>query len=72
MKYLCLGYFNPQKMEAGPKSEIDAVMQECWSHMKEFNASGQVQFSATASDTSARLGRFVNARAFAANRGPST
>ena len=42
MKYLCLGYFNPQKMDARPKPEIDAVLQECWAHMKEFNASGQV------------------------------
>jgi hypothetical protein len=42
MKYLCLGYFNPQEMDARPKSEIDAVMQECWSHMDEFHASGRV------------------------------
>jgi hypothetical protein len=42
MKYLCLGYFDPQKMDACAKPEIDAVMQECWSHMKAFHASGQV------------------------------
>ena len=42
MKYLCLGYFKPQEMDARPKPEIEAVMQECWSHMKEFKASGQV------------------------------
>jgi hypothetical protein len=42
MKYLCLGYFDPQKMDAHPKAEMDAVLQECWSHMKEFNESVHV------------------------------
>ena len=42
MKYLCMGYLDSKAMDARPKPEIDAVMQECWSHMKEFNAKGQV------------------------------
>lgn len=42
MKYLCLGYFDPQKMDARPKAEIDAVMRECQPHMEELYKSGQV------------------------------
>jgi len=42
MKYLCLGYFDPEKMNARPKAEIDAVMLECQPHMEELYRSGQV------------------------------
>jgi hypothetical protein len=42
MKYLCLGYFEPEKMDARPKEEIDAVKLECRPHLEEFYKSGQV------------------------------
>ena len=42
MKYLCLGYFDPEKMDARPKAETDAVMRECQPHLEEFYRSGQV------------------------------
>lgn len=46
MKYLCFGYLNPEKMDALPKEEIDAVMSECMPHLKEFYNSGQVLLDA--------------------------
>ncbi|MBW7452596.1 YciI family protein [Paenibacillus sepulcri] len=42
MKYLCLGYFDREKMDSRPKEEIDAVMRECGSHLEELYKSGQV------------------------------
>lgn len=42
MKYLCLGYFDPEKMAARPQADIDAIMRECQSHMEELYRSGQV------------------------------
>ncbi|WKA59296.1 YciI family protein [Planococcus shenhongbingii] len=42
MKYLCLGYFNKEKMEALPKEEIDAIMLECQPHLEELYKSGHV------------------------------
>jgi hypothetical protein len=42
MKYLCLGYLVPEKMDARPKAEIDAVMSECQPHLEELYKSGQV------------------------------
>lgn len=42
MKYLGLGYFNKEKMDALPKEKIDAIMLECQAHLKELYKSGQV------------------------------
>jgi len=42
VKYLCLGYFDPEKMDARPKAETDAVMRECQPHLEELYRSGQV------------------------------
>ena len=42
MKYLCLGYFDPEKMNVRPRAEIDAVMRECQPHMEELYKSGQL------------------------------
>lgn len=42
MKYLCLGYLEPEKMNARPKAEIDAVMSECQPHLEELYKSGQL------------------------------
>lgn len=35
MKFLCLGYFSPERMEARPSAEIEAVMRECEPHLAE-------------------------------------
>lgn len=42
MKYLCLGYFDPEKMDARPKAETDAAMCECQPHLEEFYRSGHL------------------------------
>ncbi|MEH7482529.1 YciI family protein [Neobacillus drentensis] len=42
MKYLCLGYFNPKKMDASPKAKIETVLSECQPHLEELYKSGQV------------------------------
>ena len=46
MKFLCLGYFDREKMEAHPKSEIDALMQHCHSYLDELYKTGHVIFDA--------------------------
>lgn len=42
MKFLCLGYLDSAKMDARPKEEIDAVMNQCPPHLDELYNSGQV------------------------------
>jgi hypothetical protein len=42
MKYLCLGYLDPEKMNARPKAEIDVVMSECQPHVEELYRSGHL------------------------------
>lgn len=42
MKFLCLGYFDPEKMNARPETEIHTVMSECQPHLEELYKSGQV------------------------------
>ncbi|MDP1771904.1 MAG: YciI family protein [Methylobacter sp.] len=42
MKYLCLGYFNPEKMDARPKTETDAAMRECQPHLEKLYRSGHL------------------------------
>ncbi|MFC5650332.1 YciI family protein [Paenibacillus solisilvae] len=42
MKYLCLGYLEPEKMDSRPKAEVDAVMGDCQPHLEELYKSGQV------------------------------
>lgn len=46
MKYLCPGYFNLQKMDARPKTEMETVMNECWTHLKVFYQSDKVVMDA--------------------------
>lgn len=46
MKYLCLGYLNKEKMDALPKEEVDAIMQECQLHLNELYKSGDVLIDA--------------------------
>ncbi|TLS36188.1 YciI family protein [Pseudalkalibacillus caeni] len=42
MKYLCLGYLDPQKMDARSKEEIDVVMNQCQPHLDNLYDSGKV------------------------------
>jgi len=46
MKYLCLGYFNPKKMDARSEKEIETVMSECQPHLENLYNSGQVLIDA--------------------------
>ena len=42
MKYLCLGYLDPKKMDDRPKEEINVIMNQCQPHLERFYNSGQV------------------------------
>ncbi|MGI2329379.1 YciI family protein [Planococcus sp. YIM B11945] len=42
MKYLCLGYFNKEKMDTLPKEEIGEIMRECQLPLEELLKSGHV------------------------------
>ncbi|WP_409295190.1 YciI family protein [Peribacillus sp. SCS-26] len=42
MIFLCMGYFNREAMDARPKAEIEAVMNECRPHIEHFYESGEV------------------------------
>ncbi|NBD27810.1 YciI family protein [Paenibacillus glycinis] len=57
MKFLCLGYLDPEKMDARPKEEIEAVMRGCQPHLEAFYASGQVLVDAGLDQASASLRR---------------
>lgn len=48
MKFLCLGYFDQEKMGALPKASIDTVMGECEPHMRAFHNTGKVLVDAGA------------------------
>lgn len=42
MKFLCLGYFSPARMDALPKAEIEAIMSQCPPHMDTLHATGKI------------------------------
>ncbi|WP_240620216.1 YciI family protein [Peribacillus acanthi] len=42
MKFLCIGYFQPEKMNERTNGEIEAIMSECSPHLQRFYNSGQV------------------------------
>lgn len=46
MIFLCMGYFSPQKMNARPREEIEAVMSECQPVIENFYESGKVLLDA--------------------------
>lgn len=46
MIFLCMGYFNPEKMNARPRAEIEAVMSECQPVVENFYESGKVLIDA--------------------------
>lgn len=57
MKYLCLGYYDQEKMGARPKAEIDEIMSRCQPHMDEFYNTGQVEMDAGVTGEVTRLQR---------------
>jgi len=42
MKYLCFGYFDPERMDACPPEQVDQAMRQCQPHLEELYGSGQV------------------------------
>ncbi|WP_026694517.1 YciI family protein [Peribacillus kribbensis] len=46
MKYLCLGYFSPGRMNSRPKEEIEVIMGMCQRLLDPFYKSGQVLMDA--------------------------
>lgn len=42
MKYLCVGYLDPVKINALPKARLDEVMSECPPHMEALYRSGKI------------------------------
>lgn len=57
MKFQCLGYYDQEKMDALPKDELDAVMQECQPHLDEFYKSGRVLMDGSVAQEMKRLKR---------------
>lgn len=57
MKFLCLGYFEPAKMDARPQAEIQAIIGECMAVLPGFLASGQVLLDAGLQTEARRLRR---------------
>ena len=57
MKFLCLGYLDPQKMDSKPKAEIDAVMEKCWPLMDAMYKTGAVLVDAGLSPEAKHLRR---------------
>jgi hypothetical protein len=46
MIFLCMGYYNAEKMDARPRAEIEAIMSECQPHIENFYDSGEVLLDA--------------------------
>jgi hypothetical protein len=42
MKYLCLAYYDVEKMDALPKAELDAIVNRCAVYDADLRASGQL------------------------------
>ncbi|KAF9119719.1 hypothetical protein BGX30_003660 [Mortierella sp. GBA39] len=57
MKYLCLGYLEPDLMDARPQEEIDGVMQECKPHLEQLYHSGKVLLDAGLDNAATTLQR---------------
>ena len=57
MKFLCLGYFDVEAMNALPKAEIDALMGECWPHVQTLYRTGRVVVEAGLAEGTRRLRR---------------
>lgn len=70
MIFLCMGYFNPEKMDARPRAEIEAVMSECQPHIEKFYESGKVLIDAGL-DSETKTLRRVNGKVIVTD-GPLT
>lgn len=57
MKFLCVGYFDQEKMAALSPAELRAVMQKCPAHMRNFYATGRVLTVVGAGGPAQRLRR---------------
>ncbi|CAN5661822.1 hypothetical protein BH10PSE5_BH10PSE5_23200 [soil metagenome] len=55
MKFLCLGYYDAQTMDALPPGEIEAVMSQCGPHLEAYLGSGQVLMDAGLDKPTRRL-----------------
>ena len=61
MKYLCVGYFDPIKMDRLDPVEIDALMASCLPHMEQLRETGRMLLVA-GTDTSAKHIKKINDR----------
>lgn len=52
MKYLCIGYFDPTRMDALPEGKAEALMRQCPPHMDTLYGTGKVQLVAGADNES--------------------
>ncbi|PQP88925.1 YciI family protein [Paenibacillus sp. AR247] len=57
MKFLCLGYLEPDLMDVRPQEEIDGVMQECKPHLEQLYHSGKVLLDAGLDNAATTLQR---------------
>jgi len=55
MKFLCLGYYDADKMDALPRAEIDTIMSQCGPHLDAYLGSGQVLLDAGLDKPTRRL-----------------
>jgi hypothetical protein len=61
MKFMCVGYYDQEKMDALSGAQVDAVMGECPPFMEEFYGSGKVLLVA-GTDPEAKAMRRVGGR----------
>ena len=61
MKYLCVGYLDPVKMDTLSQAQIDAIMSECPAHMEALYQSGKV-FTVAGVDREAKSLRRVSGK----------
>ena len=57
MRYVCIGYFDPEQMHLRPEDEIDALMAECQPHLQTLYATGRVIFDIGVSEESKTVRR---------------
>ena len=60
MKFLCVGYYDQEKMDALSETQVDAIMSACPPFMEEFYDSGKV-FLVAGTDSEAKVMRRVGA-----------
>lgn len=57
MRFLCIGYFDPAKMDALSPAEVATVMNECPFHMERLRQTGRMQLVAGTDNPVKRLRR---------------